>query len=122
MGRRRGVAPDAGGAGGDVFAGEVAAGGFEVVGDFEGSQAVGAGGEGLVAEALAALVAVQLDTRRTGIIHCTLLRVGEGSGCFDCVSPGECLMAGKEEMRVQPMHAGTACSESHVPCPAPGES
>ena len=73
-GQEGGVAPDVGGAGGDVLAGEVAAGGFEVVGDFEGGQAVGAGGERLVAEALAALVALQLIRLSTGIIHCTLLQ------------------------------------------------
>ena len=57
-GEESGVAPDVGGAGGDVFQGEDAAGCFEVVGDFEGGEAVGAGGEGLVAEPLAALVAL----------------------------------------------------------------
>ena len=49
-GEESGVAPDVGGAGGDVFLGEDAADGFEVVGDFEGGETVGAGGEGLVAE------------------------------------------------------------------------
>ena len=62
-GEQRGVAPDVGGAGGDGLAGEDAASGFQVVGDFERSQAVGAGGEGLVAETLAALVALQLVPR-----------------------------------------------------------
>ena len=59
-GQQRGVAPDVGRAGGDGLAGEDAADGFEVVGDLERGEAVGAGGERLVAEALAALVALQL--------------------------------------------------------------
>jgi hypothetical protein len=75
-GEERGVTPDVGGAGRDVFLGEDAADGFEVIDDFEGGEAVGAGGEGLVAEPLAALVALQLIPA-TGIIHDAL---SEGKG------------------------------------------
>ncbi len=49
-GEESGVAPDVGRAGCNVFSGEDAAGGFEVIGDLEGGEAVGACGERVVAE------------------------------------------------------------------------
>ena len=55
----------------DVFLGEDAADGLEIVGDFEWGDAVGAGGEGLVAIPFAALVALQLIPA-TGIVHDSL--------------------------------------------------
>src|SRR5260370_35714878 len=67
-GAQRGVTPDAGGAGGDGFAGEDAAHSLQVVGDFQGGETVGTGGEGLVAKELATLIALQF-VPATGIVH-----------------------------------------------------
>ena len=75
-GEESGVTPDIGRAGCDVFSGEDAAGGFEVIGDLEGGEAVGACGERLVAKSLAALVALQL-VPATGVV---LDALSEGKG------------------------------------------
>ena len=66
--KESGIAPDVRRTGSDVFFGEDAANGVEVVAEFEGIEAVGARGEGLVAVSLAALIALQLIAA-TGIIH-----------------------------------------------------
>ncbi len=107
-GEQSGVAPDVGRAGGDVFLGEDAADGFEVIGDFEGVETVGAGGEGLIAKSLATLVALQL-VPATGVVHQTLSE-GKSDELFDFFSLGG--PSGK-------LKYGAAfwaeCSESHVP-------
>jgi hypothetical protein len=82
------VAPDAGRAGGDGFAGKAAADGVEIEVKLQRRQAVRATGERLIAVALAALVAAQLILcllHRTGRHHrstplgCGVLRSGSRS-------------------------------------------
>ena len=84
-GEQRGVAPDVGWAGGDGFAGEDAADGFEVVGDFERGEAVGAGGEGLVAETSCR---TRCTSARTGYRNSSSgsLRVEKSDELFDFLS------------------------------------
>jgi hypothetical protein len=118
-GEESGVAPDVCGTGGDVFFGEDAADGFEVVGDFERGEAVWAGGEGLVAVPFTALVALQLIPA-TGIVHDAL---SERKGILSFLT---FLFGGvrrEGEMRVQAL-IRTAGTESHVPWAysLPGES
>ena len=105
-GEEAGVAPDAGGASADGLAGELAAGGIKVVGDFQGGEAVWTSREWAIAVAFATLVAFQF-VRGTGILHWLSLR-GKGQ-VLDVLSFG-----GDEETGCSSA-CGTACSESHVP-------
>ena len=113
-GQKSGVAPDAGGACGDGFAGEDAARGFQIVGHFERGQAIGAGGERLVAKPLSALVALQLIRRYRN----SSLRSLRGERGFELVTCSLWRMprtARKVKCGCRP-EILAACPESHVPC------
>ena len=107
------VPPDVRGPGFNRFAGELAAGGVEVVGDLKRCEAIGASREGAVAVAFAALIALQL-VRNTGILHLlSLSRRG-------CVCLGRTLNWREGRKRMQP---GMRNCVLRISCsPFPGES